>query len=244
MRSLAGDRERLLTRLATIERSLEDVTGSVQKQAACNRLPLPTIATGPGGPRTASENRGRAAADGCANRANAAAPSPPEPPTRVRQFPQPRQLPDLEAIPGRPAAGVDVGGAKDFDGLRTLWNSITTSHSGLFDGLHPIVAVRENNKSRTAELRLVAGPLTDVDIASRICTTLAAAKRYCRLVTVRGPAAGTERHRRRPAGGRQGAARRYARHPDHGLPGAARAGHSRRRCRRPSFRPPGKPTGC
>ena len=95
-------------------------------------------------------------------------------------------MPDLEAIPGRPAAGVDVGGAKDFDGLRTLWNAITANHYGLFEGLQPIVTVRENSKSRTTELRLVAGPLTDVKIAGRICTTLAAAKRYCRLVAFEG----------------------------------------------------------
>ena len=154
-------------------------------------------------------------------------------------------MPDLEAIQGRPAAGVDVGGAKDFDGLRTLWNAITASHYGLFEGLHPIVAVRENSKSRAAELRLVAGPLTDVEIASRICATLAAAKRYCRLVTVRGPAAGAERARAAaPAGGRQGPPDGARRTLSDGLPRHRRAGHSRRRCKRPSFRPRGKPTGC
>ncbi len=129
---------------------------------------------------------------------------------RFRRRPSPRpgwpiflpaagNIPDLEAIQGRPAAGVDVGGAKDFDGLRTLWNALTTSHYGLFEGLHPIVAVRENSKSRTAELRLVAGPLTDVDIASRICATLAAAKRYCRLTPFEGQPLALNEPARRPA---------------------------------------------
>ncbi len=50
------------------------------------------------------------------------------------------------------------------------------------------MTVREDSKSRTADLRLVAGPLTDVESASRICSTLAAAKRYCRLVAFEGQA--------------------------------------------------------
>jgi hypothetical protein len=94
-------------------------------------------------------------------------------------------MPELEAIQPR-AAGVDVGGATSFDGLRTLWSTITTTHYDLFEGLHPIVAVRENSKSRAADLRLIAGPLTDIETANSICTTLAAAKRYCRLVTFEG----------------------------------------------------------
>jgi hypothetical protein len=48
------------------------------------------------------------------------------------------------------------------------------------------VTVRENSKSRAAELRLIAGPLSDAEPASRICATLAAAKRYCRLVAFEG----------------------------------------------------------
>jgi hypothetical protein len=105
---------------------------------------------------------------------------------RTRNAQPPAAIPELEAIPGRPAAGVDVGGAKDFDGLRTLWNTISANYADLFEGLNPIVSVRENSKSRGAELRLVAGPITDIESASRICTTLAAAKRFCRLVTFEG----------------------------------------------------------
>ena len=109
-----------------------------------------------------------------------------------------------------------------FDGLRTLWNAITANHYGLFEGLHPIVAVRENSKSRTAELRLIAGPLTDVEIANRICTTLAAAKRYCRLVTFEGqPLAldGPSRRAGRPPRPRADGA---TTHPERDCPAAAR----------------------
>jgi hypothetical protein len=198
VRSLAGDRERLLTRLSTIERSLEDVTGSIKQQPAA---PTPPAATQPP-PAAAAEPPPKTAAvppQTVAPAEPASAPPPPAPPNRVASVPPAGGMPDLEAIQPRPTAGVDVGGAKDFDGLRTLWNTITNNHYGLFEGLHPIVAVRENSKSRTAELRLVAGPLTDIEIANRICTTLAAAKRYCRLVPFEGqPLAlhGTEPPRR------------------------------------------------
>lgn len=200
VRSLAGDRERLLTRLSAIERSLEEVTGSIQKQAVAPppAAPAPPAATPEPPPKTAA-----VPPQTVAPAEPTAVPSPPEPPPRVANIPPGAgNIPDLEAIQGRPAAGVDVGGAKDFDGLRTLWNALTTSHYGLFEGLHPIVAVRENSKLRTAELRLIAGPLTDVDIASRICTTLAAAKRYCRLTPFEGqPLAlnGSDPSRRPPA---------------------------------------------
>jgi hypothetical protein len=179
IRSLAGDREKLLARLATIERGLNDVTSSIQKQAAAPpAAPPPPAAAAEPPPKTAAVPPQTVAAA-----EPAASPSPPNRPASV---PSAGNIPELEAIEARPAAGVDIGGARDFDGLRALWNTVTASHNGLFDGLHPIVAVRENSKSRTAELRLIAGPLTDVEIAGRICTTLAAAKRYCRLVTFEG----------------------------------------------------------
>ncbi|MPZ38745.1 MAG: hypothetical protein GEU95_11880 [Rhizobiales bacterium] len=112
----------------------------------------------------------------------------------------PGHLSALKAIDEvRPAAGVDIGGAANFDGLRTLWSSVRSAHPGLFDGLHPIVTVHESGKSRSADLRLVAGPLTDVESASRICATLAAAKRPCRLVAFEGQALALKVSPRRPA---------------------------------------------
>lgn len=185
VRSLAGDRERLLSRMTMVERSVEDVTGSIKKQAVAAAPPAvpqpPPAATTAPPPKAAG-----APPQTVAPSQPAAVPTPPERPKRVASVPAAGSVPELEAIQPRPAAGVDIGGATNFDGLRKLWKAITSSHHELFDGLHPIVAVHENSKSRAAELRLVAGPLTDVDLAGRICTTLAAAKRHCRLVTFEG----------------------------------------------------------
>lgn len=191
VRSLAGDRERLMARVNVLERSLEDVTGSIRKQAAATPpvTPQPTATTAQPAttveppPKTAAAPPQTVPAEPAPASAPAAA--PPAPPKQVASLPPASSMPELEAIQPR-AAGVDVGGATSFDGLRRLWNTITATHYDLFEGLHPIVAVRENSKSRAADLRLIAGPLTDIETANRICTTLAAAKRYCRLVNFEG----------------------------------------------------------
>jgi hypothetical protein len=189
VRSLAGDRERLLSRMAMIERSLQDVTGSIKRQAAAAAPPAkpqPPPATIIAPPPKAAAAPPQTVAVSEPASVPALVPTPPEKPKRVASVPAATSVPELEAIQPRPAAGVDIGGATNFDGLRKLWTAVTSSHRALFEGLHPIVTVHENSKSRAAELRLVAGPLTDVDLASRICATLAAAKRHCRLVTFEG----------------------------------------------------------
>jgi hypothetical protein len=180
VRSLAADREELLGRVGALERSLEDVTGSIRRQAAA------AIPEAPPSPVAAAE-----ASPGSATSPPATV-SPGEAPAaasqRVANLPVPPSalLPELDALEARPAPGVDIGGAANFDGLRSLWSSLRSAHPRLFDGLHPVVTVRESSKSHTADLRLVAGPLTGVEAANRICATLAAAKRPCRLVPFEG----------------------------------------------------------
>jgi hypothetical protein len=167
VRALTADRERLVTRVSVLERKLDDVTGSIKKQqAAATLAPAPTPETLP----KITTGSTPAASSGA--------------PTRTGSLPPPSNSPESDS--SRPAAGVDIGGASNFDGLRTLWKTLTAAHAGLFDGLHPVVTAREN-KSRATDLRLVAGPLTDLESATRICTALAAAKQYCRLVTFEGP---------------------------------------------------------
>ena len=129
VRSLSGDRERLMARLAMIERNLEDVTGSLKRQAA---LPPPAAAPPPSAP--AGQPNITAASPSATPSEPAAAPPPAPPPSRPANVGPPGGLPDLQAIEGRPAAGVDVGGARDFDGLRTLWSIIAANGSTTFSG--------------------------------------------------------------------------------------------------------------
>ena len=126
---------------------------------------------------------------------------PPRPPQRRPISPQRPAQPAAPRVrrrrPGSPAAneagdpppafGVDIGGAASFDGLRALWNSTRKTHAALLEGLHPVVIVRENTRTRAAELRLIVGPLPDPESAAQFCATLAAAKRSCQPATFEGP---------------------------------------------------------
>jgi hypothetical protein len=96
-------------------------------------------------------------------------------------------------LPGAPAAseqsssadaskvefGVEIGRAANFEGLRRLWSSSKGSNAALFEGLHAVVAVRGNSRTRAAELRLIVGPLADAEARPRLCATLAGTHRYC-----------------------------------------------------------------
>jgi hypothetical protein len=88
--------------------------------------------------------------------------------------------------PPAPEFGVDIGGAANFDGLRALWNSTKGGNTLLLEGLHPVVAVRENSKTKAPELRLLVGPLANVEAAARLCAALSAARRYCQPVGFEG----------------------------------------------------------
>jgi hypothetical protein len=188
VRSLAADRERLMARISVLERGLDDVTGSIHKQqAVAPANPPPSTGAEPPAKAAAAAPQTTGPAEAPAPTAAAPPPATPpsQPPKRVASVAPTAGMPELEAVQLR-AAGVDIGGATSFDGLRTLWSTVAASYPDLFEGLQPIVTVRENSKSRAADLRLIAGPLTDVESATHICTMLAAAKRYCRLVTFEG----------------------------------------------------------
>jgi hypothetical protein len=91
-----------------------------------------------------------------------------------------------EPIAAAGGLGVDVGGAIDYGGLRALWRSTKDTDPALLEELYPVVTVRENGKTHSAELRLVVGPIADAEAAERLCTTLAAAHHYCQAVAFEG----------------------------------------------------------
>jgi hypothetical protein len=199
---LAADRDRLLARLDALERNVE-VTGSIphDKQApATPPAPVPMTALPPGWSMTPSTIPpaagiapstlppfGTSGASTPPSRSAAPAPS------QQTDRPGASAAPGASPAPGaltaneqgaestvtRTEFGVDVGGNHTLDGLRTLWSSIRGSHGALFDGLRPLVAVREGNKPGAVELRLVAGPLANAVAAARLCATLSAAGMTC-----------------------------------------------------------------
>ena len=206
---LAADRERLAARIGTIERNLEDVTGAIKRQGAdagsakTAALPAPPSAgaVSPAAAPTTKETDKESAKE--VPNEVATAPVLPGPldilaarqPAVASEAPPETHanLPAIrsdDATTADPSAkvefGVDVGGALNFDGLRLLWTSTKGSNAALFESLYPVVAVRENSRTKNAELRLVVGPLANVETAARLCASLSAARRYCQPVAFEG----------------------------------------------------------
>jgi hypothetical protein len=175
VRLLAADRDRLAARLAVLERNMGDMTGSIAPGA--NR-PIPGASPGTGVPPLLG-------------------PSPPPPVATVPPAAPPSK--PLQASPGPAIAdpstaadpgaigsvatktefGVDLGGGPSIDALRALWTQVKAGNEQLFDGLRPVMSIREAARPGTFELRLLAGPLGNATAAARICATLAAAGLTC-----------------------------------------------------------------
>jgi hypothetical protein len=191
VQALSADRERLLTRIASLEHNLDDITGSIKRQAAATPPAAPP-APPPGPSATPAPSAPAAPAPIPASAkpvpaevaavAPAVVPEPAAPPSDGASVPATDQAP----LKIHSDIGVDVGGAVSFEGLRGLWHSHKSSQPELFDKLHPLVVVRENAKTHSPEMRLIAGPLPDVDAATRLCATLTAARRYCRPAAYEG----------------------------------------------------------
>jgi hypothetical protein len=165
VRTLADDRERLLARVATLEQSVEDVTGSiarVQKAAETAQRPPEPAPQPP--PETAAPS----------------ATKPPEDVTSsitvpAQTMPQPQPAPSV----AKPEFGLDLGSASTVEALRVAWAAALRKHGKLLEGLHPVVHRRERFRPGGMELHLVAGPLTNAAAAARICAAMTAAGAIC-----------------------------------------------------------------
>ena len=162
VRVLAADRDRLLARLNTLERSLEDVTGSIPpgatrtpqggraRRCPCVAAPLPAP--------TASTPR----------RAGASSPEP-----RCRRPPRDRQPGGLRSR-SRPRPSSASTRRQRLD--RRTAHAVDDAEdqpAGAARGLAPGHRDPRGPKAGSVELRLVAGPLANASIAARLCAALA-----------------------------------------------------------------------
>ncbi|HXF89214.1 MAG TPA: hypothetical protein VNK48_12750 [Xanthobacteraceae bacterium] len=168
------DRNRLLERLEAIEKHLGDITGSLNRvQAPAQPTETAPVTTGtittavatPAGSATGSP----IAATG-SNQPQVAL--PPLAPLQEVASPEPPTMPKVEF-------GVDLGSAQTIEGLRTLWSAVKGRHGALLDGLRPLITIREKGRPGSVELRLVAGPLANAALATRLCAVITAAGAVC-----------------------------------------------------------------
>jgi hypothetical protein len=155
VRTLTADRDRLQTRLTTLERRLGDITAQVATAQVA----------------TAQVARVEKAAQATTEQAAVAQPA-----DDVTASIQP---PVTQTAPAKAEFGLDLGSANTIDGLRVLWATARQRHSTLLEGLRPAVHLRERSRAGGIDMRLVAGPIPNAATAARMCATLVAAGAIC-----------------------------------------------------------------
>jgi hypothetical protein len=188
---LVADRERLTARIAMLEHSLEDMTGSIKQQSeqlakarAAMTQPAPsapaTVATLPPLAPLAMPPIQPAA------KSEAPPPKPeltktetvPVPPVRVAAAPA--NVPAAEpAPPAKVEFGIDLGGAATIDALRMHWAAMKANYGPLLVGLHPLASQHPKHPSGV-DYRLVAGPLPNTAEAAKLCARFPVTRTGCR----------------------------------------------------------------
>jgi hypothetical protein len=185
VRSLSADRDRLLARVTVLERNVDDVTGSISRTAAKQLELPPKLETAskpePAKPETAQTPQSLVAI-GPSIIATISSPltiPSPSPETLARVG-----LPSIPTVDDANTAtrtdfGVDIGNGPTVAALRNAWSHIKRNHGDLFDGLYPVIAVRDGAKPGSIDLRLVIGPLGNAAAAARLCGKVANAGMSC-----------------------------------------------------------------
>lgn len=203
LRTLATDRDRLLTRIASLERNLDDITGSIKNQVVARPLPDNTPPLSPPNVDALPAISGDAPAakpadpEWLANaprvwpHPSAPLPSPPAafpetspaaaaapaPPVRTSSLePEPPSTPPSRI--SRTDFGVDIGSGADLKEVRMLWNAAKAQHGRVIGNLRPIV-VRRQDSAGKSDYRLVIGPIPNAAAAAQLCATLGAADIMC-----------------------------------------------------------------
>lgn len=199
VRGLDTENQELKARLAAVEHNVDDITGSVARQietikktspglAAPAQDQAPPAAVAPPPKAAIAEPPANSAPAAVEPRSAVPAPShtllPPPAAAAVQAAapaanaaaPAPRAEPPAESLP---QYGVDIGSAVSIQVLRARWLGIRSAHAQLFDGLMPVVMLREVPQTGRVELRLVVGPVANAEAAAKLCTALTPYRLSC-----------------------------------------------------------------
>jgi cell pole-organizing protein PopZ len=190
MRAVVADRDRLGTRIASLEHSLDDVTGSIKRQAAATAAVAPPATTATVTPDAAPAAQPRPnvvrtekitppppPAIAAPQAAAPAAEPVPMPPTRVASASAAEPAADAQH---KNEFGVDLGGARDMDILNARWAAVKANFGQLLNGLYPLAA--HDRRPGSTDLRLLAGPVANPAAANALCAKFAAFRITCRTV--------------------------------------------------------------
>ena len=197
LRLLASDRDRLATRVGSLERNLDDITGSFKSQMArpspARSQPqepeadlvdsLPAIASDapPVKPAAVPAWLANLPEPWATTESTSSNPFPPVP-ARVSALPETTAP---TTIASRTEFGVDIGSGSNISDVRLLWNAARTQHGKLIGNLRPLVVKREDARGG-ADYRLIVGPFANAGAAARVCASLGAADVMCSTRTYQG----------------------------------------------------------
>ena len=192
IRGVAQEQQQITTRMAAVERNLDDMTGSITRQIdaaktapAAVAWPDPNtstpeaIATAMAPPNLpAPPNLSPASSVSASVATPTTTPAPALASTQATT-PAPEPTSTQATTPAAGGYGADIGGASSIKTLHARWTVLQATHPQLFEGLRPGVTVRENSHSNRLELRLVVGPLPTAEAAAQLCISLAAMRVGC-----------------------------------------------------------------
>ena len=168
VRGLVDDRDRLATRLAALEHDMGDMTGSIKSQIeavkAAKSEPPPWPDEAPPMTMTPADIAAVIKTVTPAPAAAAANPSPSSQPAAVAAA-APAETP----APAGTAYGADVGTAASIKALHARWTWLRTALPALFEGLQPLVSLKQNPHTNRTELHLIVGPYANADAAEQFC---------------------------------------------------------------------------
>jgi hypothetical protein len=215
VRKLTADRDRLATRVATLEQNLTDLTGSIARGQAPAQAAAASSATRPddkadafpppappdvASPGNSGDSRSVAApAEPAAPAAGAprstrmatiqsyvtSSTPPASGGSETRVATAPAEAPPPADTPANGYA-IDLGTATNVNLLRKHWDTVKSAHAATLEGLRPLVSVRQSSRPGFTEFHLVAGPVADADAAARLCQALSTARVPCRPSTFEG----------------------------------------------------------
>jgi hypothetical protein len=82
--------------------------------------------------------------------------------------------------PAKVEFGADLGPALTMGRLRARWTKLAAEHPDLVKGLRPLVSVRDTGAGKPVEVRLLVGPMANVNGATGFCQALASPQYLCR----------------------------------------------------------------
>jgi hypothetical protein len=178
VRDLTDDLNRITTRLAAAERSIDDLTNTVMQQ----NQPSKESSTQPLPAWTKEETITSAVA---AAPASGMMPLETRPTTTDSPATEAAAPADSAGTSPPPGYGAEIGTAVSMKMLVARWTELRSAHVDAFAGLKPVAVVKDNARTNRVELHLVVSA-ANRPAAAKLCDSLTASRITCQPVPLDG----------------------------------------------------------